>query len=96
MLFIGIPWTVRCLVVAHHEERTLPITMLQPFQREIGDDVGGIAFMRRSPVRFNHHRIVIEPLSGQHVPVVKTRRISVSTVSEVPFTYHRGLIAICL
>ena len=83
-------------MVAHHEEGTLLVAILEPFQRKIGDDVGGIAFVGLSPFRLNHDRIVVESLSGQHVPIVKSSWVGITAVSEVPFADHRGLIAIGL
>ena len=83
------PFAVRRLVLAHQQERLGGVAVFHPVQRQVGDDVGGVARMGDLPAVVDHRRVVVDPLAGEDVPFVETGRIT----DQVPFADDRRLVA---
>ena len=76
-----------------HEQKWLArIPLLQPLDREVSDQVGGIAFVLHLLPIVDHRRVVIDPLPGQDVPLIKARRVA----AQVPLADDCGLVSRCL
>src|SRR5262249_7351439 len=88
MFRAGIPWAMRGLVLAHQEERLVGITLFEPVDGEVGDDVGDIALAFGLLAVVDHGRVVVLALAGKDVPVIEPGRIG----DEVPFADHGGLV----
>ena len=86
----GCPFPVRCLVLAHKQERFAFVPFLvEPIEGHVGDNVGAIAVdLERALVRFELG-IVIEPLPWKDRPFVKAGGIG----NQMPFPDHGGIVA---
>ena len=85
---------MRCLVLEHHHEWLVTIaSVLQPIEHLVGDDVGGVTGMRLGDrltvvAGGDHRRVVVRPLSLEHVVVVVTLRRG----DQMPLTDHCCLV----
>ncbi len=97
VLLIGIPGTVRRLVVDHHTEGAAGITFIEPVEAHICDQVSDITAtgLPGAAVRAieNKLRVVVAPLAGENGPVVETGRAMFGTLAEVPLAENGGLVA---
>ena len=84
------PCAVRRLVLAHQNEGLAGLcVLLQPIDREVGHDVGAVAFDRALAVGAEQDRVVVVTLSAQHLPVVEALWVR----SQVPLAENRGGVA---
>ena len=84
------PGAVRRLVLAHQQERLVAVRVLvEPVDREVGDDVGAVALDLAAALGVDQHGVVVVALPGQHVPVIEALGIG----AQVPLADHRGLVA---
>ena len=88
-----VPRPVRRLVVAHQQERPRPVALLQPAQRVVGHDVGGVARDHLALGHLHHLGVVVAPLAGKHGPVVESGWPVRRALPEVPLADVRGLVA---
>ncbi len=90
-----LPVAMRGLVLVHQHERLLRITiLLQPSQCLVGDNIRGVAGVLHGDdlaviVGCLHWRVVIRPLTDEHIKVVKPRRSAL----EMPLANHRCRVA---
>src|SRR5690348_14861821 len=85
----GLPGPVRRLVVRHQKERFLAIALPEPIDAEIANEVGAVAFVLFLSGCGEKGWIVVDPLTGENIPIVESRGIGF----QMPFADHRGLIA---
>ena len=79
-----LPFAMRCLVLEHEHERLGGIPLcVEPVERQVGDDVGHVAWdrsLRGRPLhRFwcrQHCRVVVGALAWQHFPVIESGRFA--------------------
>ena len=90
---VRIPGSVRCLVVVLDEERAILVTTGEVVEREIGDDVGGVALERTHLAVAVHLGVEVRPLTLKHFPLVETARPVGFGVAKVPLAEDRGLVA---
>ena len=77
----------------HQEEWLVTRALLDEFECQVGDDIGGIAAgIGLFAGRRVEHRIPIGSLTGEDLPAVEAGRIA----SEVPFPDHPGVVAALL
>ena len=81
-------------LVVHHEHEGFVLVSLifEPSEGFIGDDVGDVAAVLGGSFFGDEVGVVVFPLAGKHVPVVK----SLHFPSEVNLANHRGLVIIFL
>ena len=77
----------------HQAERLVAISVVEPVDRKIGNDVGHITGDYLLFAHLDHRGVVVDPLPGKNVPVVETLRVALFAVSEVPFADHRCLVS---
>ena len=88
-----LPRPVRRLVVHHQEERLVARPRLEEVERQVGDDVGGVAArVGLLAGRRVEHRIDVGALAGQDLPAIEAGRIA----AEVPLADHAGVVAALL
>ena len=89
---VGHPCTVRGFMMQQQTERFffLPF-VLQPFQRQVRSDIGGIPFYLHFLTIIYKIRIVIITLTNQNIPIIESRGIR----GKMPFTNNSSLIT-CL
>ena len=76
------------LVLAHEQERLRLVAVLQPFDRQLANDVGGVALMLDALAILDHWRVIVDALAGEDVPMIETGRIA----PQVPFADDRRRI----
>ena len=86
----GLPVAVWRLVLEHQEERLVVLArLLQPGQREVREDVGGVALPRNQLPIAAHAGVVVGPLAAQDVPVIEARGLAL----QVPLADQGRLVA---
>ena len=75
------PFAMRSLVLAHQQERFRLVAVLQPLDRQVGDDVGHVARVLHLLAVPDHRRVVVHALPRQDVPVIEAGRIA----DQMPF-----------
>ena len=90
MAWGGGPVAMGCLVLAHeHERLVLFALVLEPFESEVGDDVGAVALVTfTSAGLLDEVGVVVASLAGEDFPVVESGGVT----DEVPFADHGGLV----
>ena len=84
------PASVRGLVLAHQHEGFVRVALLlEPLQAEVRDDVRGIAHVLDLLAVLLHARVVVGPLTVEHLIAVEARGVRL----EVPFSDKGGLVA---
>ena len=83
------PLAVWRLVLRHEEERPVLVSLPQPLDRTIGDQIGDIPALDLFPRGRDHRRVVVDPLARKDLPVVEAGRIA----PQVPLANHRRLPA---
>ena len=84
----GQPLAVRCLVLAHEQERLGFVAFLQPVEGKLGDDVGGITLVFHALAVVDHGGVVVDPLPRQDVPLVEAGRVG----DQVPLAENGRLV----
>ncbi len=84
----GQPLAVRGLVLAHEQKRLGLVAFLQPVERKLGDDVGGITLVLHALAVVDHGRVVVDPLPRQDVPLVEAGRVG----DQVPLANNGRLV----
>ena len=90
--FLGrwLPVPVRSLVLHHQAERLGGVaTRLEPLDREIRDDLGGVAGVLNALAIADHRRVVVRALADEPFIVVKAGGLGL----EVPLADQGGLVA---
>jgi hypothetical protein len=72
MLGVRLPGTVRCLVLAHEQEGPIRISMIQPIQALLRDEIRRIALQLDVLSVLGELGIHISPLAREDRPVVET------------------------
>ena len=85
---IGRPLAMRRLMLAHQQEGFGFVTLLEPVERQISDNVRDIASRFYLFSHSNHRRVIVNPLAGKNLPKIKTRGIA----DKMPFADHRRLV----
>ena len=85
----GLPFAMGGFMLAHQQERARAVAILEPVERQVGDDVGGVPLMRDGLAVVDHRRVVVHPLAGEDVPFVEPGRRR----DEVPLADDGGLVA---
>jgi hypothetical protein len=65
------------------------VAVLEPFDGEIGDEVGGVALVLDLLAVADHRRVVVDALAREDVPVVEAGGVA----DQVPFADDGGLVA---
>ena len=84
----GQPLAVRCLVLAHEQERLGFVAFLQPIEGKLGDDVGGVTLVFHVLAVVDHGGVVVDPLPRQDVPLVEAGRVG----DQVPLAENGRLV----
>ena len=82
------PFAMRRLGLRHQAEGLARIAVLQPLDGNVADQVADVSLQLVRLAVLDHHRVHIEPLPWQYVPVIETRRIG----KQMPLADHRRLI----
>ena len=86
---VGHPSAMRGLVMQQEAEGFILVSLVaEPIQRQVGRDVGGIAFDLPLLAIVYEGRIVVIALADQDVPVIKASRVG----GQVPLPDHRRLV----
>lgn len=85
----GFPSAVRGLVLAHEEKRLLGVSLLQPSQCLVGDDVGRVAGVLDGFAVCQQARVVVLALSSQDFIVIESSRCGF----EMPLPDNCRLVA---
>ncbi len=93
VLGLRLPRTVRRLVPDQHAPRIVALERLDPVDREVGDDVGGVPLDGAPTLGRDERRVPVVPLAGHDVPVVEPFRVVALAVAHVPLADHRGAVA---
>ncbi len=76
-------------MLRHQQEWFGAISVLDPIDRQIADDVGHVAFVLNLFAVANHGRVVVDALAWKDVPMVEASWVG----HEMPFADERGGIA---
>ena len=97
---VRLPRAVGCLVVdedAPGSARPVGLDLLEPAQREVRDDVGGVARLDAQAVLRQEPGLEVLPLVDEHVPVVEALRVVgdavALAVTHVPLADDRRAVA---
>ena len=82
------PLAVGGLVLAHEQKWFGLVAVLQPVERKLGDDVGGITLMLHPPAVVDHGGVVVHPLPRQDLPLVEAGRVG----DQVPLAKDGRLV----
>ena len=85
----GQPLAMRRLVLAHEQERLRLVSLAQPVEAQVGDDVGRVTVLADGPAVLDHRRMIIDSLPRQNLPIVEAGRVA----DQVPLAEESCLVA---
>ena len=97
MRVVRFPGPVRGLVPDQEAPRLAAVERAEPADREVGDEVGGVAGLDAEPVRGEEPGVVVLALVDEGVPVVEAVRVVADpvglAVAHVPLADEAGAVA---
>ena len=84
-----LPVAMRRLVLAHQQERAIFVALVQPLDRQLGGQIGCMAFDPHAAILGAEVRVVVVALTGKNHPLVEALRIG----RQVPFANQGRLVA---
>lgn len=75
---------VRGLVLDQQGEGLVRVALVQPVERQVGDDVGDVSGVPAFAVPGQEDRVVVDTVLGEDLPVVEADRVALGAVAQVP------------